>query len=135
MYVKRVKCGGLQGVTCVTLAALVLASGGWAFAQTSGSAAIWDTQGADCQATPGEAQPWTNKSYTPECRARFALGEFKTLDEKLRFLAPPGPNEKSAVLDIATTVLHLPNIQGSDGPAGLVRGAGCADSALPLRPS
>ena len=98
-------------------------------AQTSGSAAIWATQGLDCKAAPDEVQPWANKGYTPECRARFALAEFKTLDEKLRFLAPPAPNEKSAVPDIATTVLHLPKIQGSDGPAGLARGA--AATALP----
>ncbi len=100
-----------------------------AAAQTSGSAAIWDTQGLDCQAAPGEAQPWANTSYTPECRARFALAEFKTLNEKLRFLAPPAPNEKSDVPDIAATVLHLPEIRGSDGPAGLARGA--AATALP----
>ena len=96
-----------------------------AAAQTSGSAEQWATQGTDCQAKPGDARPWADKSYTPECRARFALGEFKTLDEKLRFLSPPPPNEKSAVRDVAA-VLHIPQINGSDGPAGLVRGAATA---------
>jgi hypothetical protein len=85
---------------------------------------------SECQSAPGEAQPWANKSYTPECRARLALAEFKTLDEKLRFLSPPPAKEKSAVRDVAK-VLRLPTIGGSDGPAGLVRGAGGAPRAGP----
>src|SRR6478735_304519 len=109
------------------IAALLLAGAAatGAAAQTSGSAELSATQGTDCKAAPGDAQPWANKSYTPECRARFALGEFRTLDEKLRFLSPPPPNGKSAVRDVAAA-LHLPAINGSDGPAGLVRGAATA---------
>lgn len=86
------------------------------------------TPAEECIAAPGVAQPWANKTYTPECRARLALAEFKTLDEKLRFLAPPGPKEKSAVRDVAK-VLRLPTINGSDGPAGVARGA--VATALP----
>lgn len=96
-----------------------------AAAQSSGSVELWGTQGADCVAAPRESEPWTNTSYTAECRARFALGEFRTLDEKLRFLSPPAPNETSAVRDVAA-MLHLPEIRGSDGPAGLVRGTATA---------
>ncbi len=106
------------------IAALLLtgaaASAAWAQDPSPSSSA--------CHAAPGETQPWANKAYTPECRARLALAEFKTLDEKLRYLSPPPPKEKSAVRDVAK-VLGLPTISGSDGPAGLVRGA--AATALP----
>jgi beta-glucosidase len=112
----------MRAIAALLLAGTIATGAG---AQTSGSAELWDTQGAQCKAAPNEAQPWTNQGYTPECRARFALGEFKTLEEKLRFLSPPPRNEKSAVRDVAA-VLHLPTINGSDGPAGLVRGTATA---------
>jgi beta-glucosidase len=99
-----------------------------AAAQDTPSVVVPDTPEAQCAAAPDEAKPWTNRSYTPECRARLALAEFKTLDEKLRFLSPPGPKQKSTVRDVAK-VLRLPAINGSDGPAGLSRGA--AATALP----
>jgi beta-glucosidase len=118
----RVLTGGLP------IAALLLA-GTPLLAQTSGTAAIWATQGADCQAKAGDQNPWTDRSYTPECRARFALREFRTLDEKLRYLAPPPAAEASTVRDVAT-LLGLPASGGSDGPAGLVRGDANA-TALP----
>jgi beta-glucosidase len=112
----------MRAIAAIGLAGVVATA---AAAQTSGSAEQWATQGAECKAPQGEAQPWANKSYTPECRARYALGEFKSLDEKLRYLSPPPPNQKSAVRDVAA-VLHLPQIAGSDGPAGVVRGAATA---------
>nr|WP_166180790.1 glycoside hydrolase family 3 C-terminal domain-containing protein [Altererythrobacter segetis] len=96
-----------------------------AAAQTSGSAELWATQDAQCKAAEGEARPWTNKGYAPECRARYALAEFKTLDEKLRFLSPPPPNQPTDGRDVAK-LLGIPAIAGSDGPAGLVRGAATA---------
>ncbi|MGZ3258533.1 MAG: glycoside hydrolase family 3 protein, partial [Croceibacterium sp.] len=111
----------MRAIAAILLAG-VIATG--AAAQTSGSAEVG---GSQCTAAEGEAQPWANKSYTPECRARLALAEFKTLDEKLRFLSPPPPppKERSTVRDVAK-VLHLPAINGSDGPAGLVRGSATA---------
>jgi beta-glucosidase len=107
---------------------LVVAAATSASAQTTGSTVGSNTQGAECEATSGETHPWTNQAYSPECRARFALAEFKTLDEKLRFLSPPGPKEKSTVRNVAA-VLRLPSIRGSDGPAGIARGA--VATALP----
>ncbi|MBO9669930.1 MAG: glycoside hydrolase family 3 C-terminal domain-containing protein [Sphingobium sp.] len=86
-------------------------------AQSSGQATIWATQGAHCQATTGEEKAWANKSYAAECRARFALREFRSMEEKLAYLDPqPGGQAR----DVAK-VLGLPVVGGSDGPAGLVR--------------
>ena len=110
------------------VAALLLA-GAPLLAQTSGTAAIWGAQGADCQAKTGDERPWADRSYSPDCRARFALREFHTLDEKLRYLAPPTPAEASTVRDVAK-LLGLPASGGSDGPAGLVR-ADASATALP----
>lgn len=104
-------------------------------AQTSGAAAIWGTQGADCKAPAGEAQPWRNPAHAPECRARFVLEQFHTLEEKLLFLSPPPSGltddevtQRLAVRDVAAE-LGLPKIGGSDGPAGLARGPSA--TALP----
>jgi beta-glucosidase len=99
-----------------------------ASAQTARPEQTPESLATECQAAAGEAKPWTNKAYTPECRAHFALAEFKTVEEKLRFLSPPGPKEKSTVRDVAA-VLRLPAIRGSDGPAGIARGA--VATALP----
>jgi len=115
-----------HGVTCVTLQALILATA--AAAQSVNPSRTTEAPTVECQAAPGEAHPWTNQAYSPECRARLSLAEFKNLDEKLRFLSPPAAKEKSTVRDVAA-VLHLPNIRGSDGPAGLARGADA--TALP----
>jgi beta-glucosidase len=104
---------------------LALLSAPVAVAQSSPPESAAAGSSTECQAGPGEAHPWANKAYTPDCRARLALAEFRTLDEKLRFLSPPPPKEKSAVRDVAK-VLGLPTITGSDGPAGLVRGGGTA---------
>ena len=91
-------------------------------AQTSASAAIWGTQGKDCVAPAGVAEPWRDKSQKPECRARFVLAQLRTLDDKLAFLAPPQGKDPGARVGI-------PRINGSDGPAGLARGP--AATALP----
>ena len=115
----------MRAITTLLLAASLATV---AAAQDSAPIGPTVTPAADCAAAREEPKPWTNKAYTPECRARLALGEFKTLDEKLRFLSPPGPKEKSAVRDVAA-VLHLPTIRGSDGPAGIARGADA--TALP----
>jgi beta-glucosidase len=115
-------------VTPRAIAAMLLAALAGAAAGQDSPADAATPSTAECPSAPGEARPWANKSYTPECRARLALAEFKTLDEKLRFLSPPPPNAKSTVRDVAK-VLGLPKIAGSDGPAGLVRGA--AATALP----
>lgn len=99
-------------------------------AQSSDQAALWGTQGANCEAAPGEAAPWKNTSYSAECRARFVLRQFRSLDEKLRFLDPPPRDDPKphTVRDVAKE-LGLPNIGGSDGPAGVARGA--VATALP----
>ncbi|MEO6388649.1 MAG: glycoside hydrolase family 3 N-terminal domain-containing protein, partial [Croceibacterium sp.] len=99
-----------------------------AAAQVSGAAELWGTQGADCKPPADDPAPWTNPSYSAECRARFVLDQFHSVDEKLRFLSPPPPNTTSTVRDVAAE-LHLPRIDGSDGPAGLVRGG--TSTALP----
>lgn len=109
----------MRAIAAVLLVGVVATGAG---AQTSPSAEVG---GSKCEVAEGETQPWANKSYTPECRARLALGEFRTLEEKLRYLSPPPPNEKSTVRVVAK-VLHLPAINGSDGPAGLVRGSATA---------
>lgn len=110
-------------------------------AQTSGQVELWGTQGRDCKANAGEQHAWANKTYAAECRARFLLGEFKTVEEKLFYLDPPRPqaplNDSMKANDLAKNVpsapvrdvaaeLKLPNFAGSDGPAGLVRGPATA---------
>jgi beta-glucosidase len=100
------------------------------FAQTPGVAALWATQGRDCPVA-ASAEAWRDTALSPECRARAVLGQFRTLEEKFRFLAPPPPNQPSDVRDVAAE-LGLPRINGSDGPAGLVRGATATALPSPL---
>lgn len=103
-----------------------------AVAQVSGSAARWGQQGTTCAAPAGEARPWMNPAYTPECRARFALRQFRTVDEKFRYLDGPmaaaeaqnegaGNRAPDKVRDVAA-VLGLPQAGAADGPAGVTRG-------------
>lgn len=103
-----------------------------ATAQTSASAALWGTQGADCAIDPARADAWRDASMPAECRARAVLAQFRTLEEKFHFLSPPSPAEQaqegdgaqvrtSSVRDVAADI-GLPRFGGSDGPAGLVRG-------------
>ena len=79
-----------------------------------------------CPATRGEERPWLNPRYTPECRAQFVLGSFKSLDEKLAILAGPGGGRGGAWL----TERGLPDLRGSDGPAG-IRGGGVSVTSFP----
>ncbi|MFC3101819.1 beta-glucosidase [Altererythrobacter lauratis] len=107
-------------------------------AQTSASAEIWATQGADCVAEAGEAAPWWNTAYSPECRARFVLGQFATLEEKLLFLGglsyglDVGADENAPQVRDVARELGLPAIAGADGPAGLTRGAVATAMPAPL---
>ncbi|MEO6041316.1 MAG: glycoside hydrolase family 3 C-terminal domain-containing protein [Croceibacterium sp.] len=119
----------MKSALTVGAAALAVLSVGPATAQTSAAAATWGTQGKDCVAPAGVAAPWRDRRLTPECRARFALGQFRTLDEKLRFLAPPPAALPADGRDVGAE-LGIPRIAGSDGPAGLVQG-GASATALP----
>lgn len=78
----------------------------------------------------GEERPWLNRSYSAQCRARFVLGSFKSMDEKLDVLVPkPGagaPRGAAAWL----TERGLPSTGGGDGPAG-IRGGGVAVTSFP----
>jgi beta-glucosidase len=109
-----------------------------ATAQTSASAALWATQGADCAAPADEDEPWWNTQYTPECRARFVLGQFRTLDEKLLFLGGlnyglgEGADENAPPVRNVAEELRLPTIAGADGPAGLTRGATATAMPSPI---
>lgn len=103
-------------------------------AQTSGQAALWGTQGAGCTAPAGVDKPWLDRQQSAECRARFVLAQFRSLDEKLRYLSPPPPATEGApppVRDVMTG-LGLTAIQASDGPAGLVRGGTATALPSPL---
>ncbi len=71
--------GRSHGVTCVILLALILPTA--ATAQPVDPSGTTETPTVKCQVAPGEAHPWTNQGYSPECRARLALTEFKNLDE------------------------------------------------------
>ena len=58
--------------------------------QIFGHAAEWGTQGEGCALpTAGEERPWLNPSYQPECRARYALDAFETVEESLFWISPP----------------------------------------------
>lgn len=125
----------LRKVTAMLLAGAALAGAQPAMSQASGSAELWATQGEDCPLLPGEEQSWRNPSYSAECRARFVLDQFETLDEKLLFLGglsygldTDGDPNAPAVRNVAQE-LGLPTIGGADGPAGLTRGA--TATALP----
>jgi len=103
---------------------LAVAALGGAFAQTAP---------IPCPAPgAGEAKPWLNHRYTPQCRARFVLDQLKTLDDKFAFLAsggfgPPAPGQRSLM-----TEMGLPRTGASDGPAGVARGKGVTALPTPL---
>jgi len=68
-----------------------------ALAQVSGQAANWGTQGRQCAAPPStEARPWLNPAYSPQCRARYALDQFRSVEEKLLWISPPRPAATAA---------------------------------------
>ncbi len=109
-------------------------------AQTSGAAEIWAMQGADCFAGPVAAETWRDAGLSPECRARAVLQQFETLDEKLLFLgglsygldeSDGGDADGPAIRNVAQEI-GLPTIAGSDGPAGLARGATATALPSPL---
>lgn len=61
-------------------------------AQVSAQAESWGTQGSNCAAPPAsESKPWLNPAYPPQCRARYALNQFRTVEEKLLWISPPRP--------------------------------------------
>src|SRR5215831_9778053 len=71
----------------------------------------------------GEARPWMNPRYSAPCRARYVLGQLKTMDDKFAFLESSGGgggrgrgNQRDVMAE-----LGLMRGGGSDGPAG-VRG-------------
>lgn len=80
-----------------SLILLAAAALGGAFAQTAP---------LPCPApAAGEAKPWLNSRYTPPCRARFALDQLKTLDDKFAFLAsggfgPPAPGQRNLMTEM-----------------------------------
>jgi len=88
---------------------------------------------------PPGTKVWADRSQTPECRARAVLAEFRTLEEKLFYLSPPPLTqldrevtaEKSSVRNVMKE-LGFPEIAGSDGPAGITRGATATAFPSPL---
>ncbi|MBO9498506.1 MAG: glycoside hydrolase family 3 C-terminal domain-containing protein [Novosphingobium sp.] len=126
-----------RALTIALLLGSALCASGPGAAQVSAQAALWGSQGQDCAAKPGEDKPWADPSYSPECRARFVLEQFRTVEEKLRFLSPPPPGldaDKAAATNVRDVgkELGIPQIGGSDGPAGLVRGATATALPSPL---
>ena len=84
-----------------------------------------------CPAPPvSEVQPWLNARYSPECRARFVLAQFKTLDEKFLFLSAGGGGGRGGPNPLAD--LGLKRGGSSDGPAGIARGSGVTAFPTPL---
>jgi beta-glucosidase len=132
-----------RGRGMIAGAALLAALAAVAPAQISGQAALWGRQGEGCKARAGETRAWMNATYTAACRARFALDQFHTPEEKLAFLdAPPpiaaavgegGPAAATArgVRKVAD-ILALPSAGASDGPAGVVRGVVATAFGSPL---
>ena len=122
----------LVGLSASTLAWIAAPTA----AQTSSAAEIWATQGADCLPAQLGDRAWEDPRNPAVCRARAVLSQFRTVEEKLRFLAPPPAGlpaaeaeEPGEVRDVAKA-LGLPQISGSDGPAGLTR-SGAGATALP----
>ncbi len=79
----------------------------------------------------GESKPWLNNRYSPKCRAKYVLGQLKTLDDKFTFLASSGFNPGIDQRDIMSE-LGLKRGGGSDGPAGIARGTGVTAFPTPL---
>ena len=88
------------------------------------SSAFAQTAPVNCPSPdPGEARPWMNPRYSAPCRARYALGQLKTMDDKFAFLESSGGGGgrgRSNQRDVMAE-LGLMRGGGSDGPAG-VRG-------------
>lgn len=73
----------------------------------------------------GDARPWLNTAYTPECRAQHVLASFKSLDEKLAVLTAGFGAGDKWLADRG-----LPVLSGGDGPSG-IRGGGPAVTSFP----
>src|SRR5580704_13810218 len=97
----------------LAIAALALYAVSAALAQTAPS----------CPTPPAsEDKPWLNTKYSPECRARFVLNSFKTLDEKFAFLSAGGGGGRGGPNPLDNLGLHRGG--SSDGPAGVRAGTG-----------
>jgi beta-glucosidase len=84
-----------------------------------------------CPTPPAtEDKPWLNTRYSPECRGRYLLGHFKTLDEKFAILASGGGGGRGGPSPL--DALGLKRGGGSDGPAGVARGTGVTSFPTPL---
>ena len=82
----------------------------------------------------GEAKPWLNQRYSPECRAQYVLATLKTVDDKFAFLESGqgggrgrGGNARNVMAE-----LGLNRGGGSDGPAGVRGHAGVTAFPTPL---
>jgi beta-glucosidase len=86
----------------------MLAVAPFATSQVSDQAVHWGTQGSECPAAAaGDARPWLNPSHPPRCRARYALDQFRTTEEKLFWISPPRP-ANSPPAPSAAAVLVVP---------------------------
>lgn len=103
---------------------------------------VWFATTASAQSTTpgcpipaaGEAQPWLNASYTPQCRAEYVLHQLKTLDDKLAFLASGGPGGGGGGANRRNVLTELGLLRGggSDGPAGVRAVASATAFPTPL---
>jgi beta-glucosidase len=109
----------------VVIAGIVAAGGCLALAQALPT---------NCPTPPaGEAKPWLNAKYTPQCRAKFVLDTLKTVDEKFAFLTSGGGGGgRAAAGPNPMADLGLVRGGGSDGPAGVARGTGVTAFPTPL---
>lgn len=81
-----------------------------ASAQVNAQAAHWGTQGSACAAPPAnEAKPWLNPAYGAECRARYALDAFRTVDEKLLWISPARPTPPASPAADAPASIVVPS--------------------------
>jgi len=79
-------------------------------------------QSDGCPAPPAnENRPWLNPRYSAQCRARFALGQLKTVDQKFQFLSWGGRGAGRAGQQNLMTEMGLVRGRGGDGPAGVAR--------------
>ena len=74
---------------------------------------------ANCPSIPaGEAKPWLNATYSPECRAEFVIRQLHSLDDKFAFLNSYRVRAGSKDRDVWSE-LGLKHGGTSDGPAGV----------------
>jgi beta-glucosidase len=109
-----------------------------------------------CTPAAGEGRPWLNKSYTPECRAKFVVQSLGSVDDKLTALMGPatppggagrggaaqgdglggapagGAGRGSGQSPDWMTERGLTRGGGSDGPAGIRAAYGATAFPTPL---